>query len=95
MIHLSGIRGVGPNSASLMFGLMLILLLFWDHLGFHANLGLRFIVVVLLVLMLLPGRAVCVSCVSSPPFWVRFIGWLAAEDLGHCGVSYLEVFHSL
>ena len=55
----------GPKKArKFVFGSMLILLLYLALLAFWVGPGFRFMVVAFLVLILLPGRTVLVSCVG-------------------------------
>ena len=81
LIPLCGIRVVDRKLASLMLGLMLILPLFPALLASWVGPGFRFIVVTFLVLIILPGRTVLVSCVGLPPSLVPCIGPLVLMTL--------------
>ena len=74
LILLFGIRGAGLRFVSLLFGLMLILLLFLFHLAFCIVLGFRLILVTLQVLILLLGQKVWVFWLGSPPFLILCTG---------------------
>ena len=74
LIRLSGIRVVLRKLTSLLLGLMLILPLFLALLVSWVGPGFKFMVVTFLVLMLLPGLTVLVSCVGLPLSLVSCIG---------------------
>ena len=68
LIPLSGTKGVGKSIARWILGLMLILHHFLGHLVSCMGFGFRFMVVVSLVRILLPGLTVLACCASLFPF---------------------------
>ena len=85
------IRGASRKLANLLLGLMLTLPLFLALLVSWVGHGFKFMEVALLVLMLLPGLTVLAFSVSLLLFEGPYIGLLGSADMGHFGVSFLEL----
>ena len=80
-----GIRGVGQKLASLLVESMSNLHLYLALLASQVSPGFRFMVVVFLVLILLPGLIALVFCLDLLLFSVFCIGQLCSDDMGHFG----------